>query len=94
MPSSGMLQGGGFARVETLEERIAYISRVTRIGKLGTTLAVTNYRRTLRRNTYHSDDGGDTFLGIVGSYKNHKALTSQKTAFFRYKFVSLQLSPS
>jgi hypothetical protein len=33
------------------EERSASIIRVTRMGELGTTLAVTSNRRTLRRNT-------------------------------------------
>jgi hypothetical protein len=32
------------------EEPNAFITRVTRIGELGTTLAVTCNRRTLRRN--------------------------------------------
>jgi hypothetical protein len=36
------------------EERMALISRVTRIGELGTKLAVTSNRRTLRRNTSSS----------------------------------------
>jgi hypothetical protein len=35
-------------RTDVSEERIAYIVRMTRIGELGTTLAVTNNRRTLR----------------------------------------------
>jgi hypothetical protein len=34
-----------------LEENIASIIRVTRIGELGTTLAVTSNQSTLRRNT-------------------------------------------
>jgi hypothetical protein len=33
------------------EERSTFISRVTRIDELGTTLAITSNRRTLRRNT-------------------------------------------
>jgi hypothetical protein len=38
-------------RTDVSEELRASIIRVTRIGKLGTTLAVTSNRRTLRRNT-------------------------------------------
>jgi hypothetical protein len=38
-------------RTEVSEELIATFIRVTRIGELGTTLAVTSNRRTLRRNT-------------------------------------------
>jgi hypothetical protein len=39
----------GFLRTDLLEERIASINRVTRIGESGTTLALTSNRRTLRR---------------------------------------------
>jgi hypothetical protein len=42
------------------EERIASIIRVTRIGKLGTTLEVPS----------HPDDGDTAFLRNLGSYKS------------------------
>jgi hypothetical protein len=66
-------------RTDVLEERISSIIRVKRIGELGTTLAVTSNRRTLRRNTVtHSIFcsvrrllGGAIFLRNVGSYKSH-----------------------
>jgi hypothetical protein len=51
MSSSGMLRRVALVRTNVLEELSASIIRVTRIGELGTTLAVTNNRRTLRRNT-------------------------------------------
>jgi hypothetical protein len=51
MPSSGKLSRVVLVKNDVWEERIAFIIRVTRIGELGTTLAVTNNRRTLRRNT-------------------------------------------
>jgi hypothetical protein len=52
MASSGMLRRVAFVRTDVSEE--LYVSiRVTRIGELGTTLAVTSNRRTLRRNTDH-----------------------------------------
>jgi hypothetical protein len=51
MPSSGMLRRVALVRTEVSVERIASISRVTRIRKLET-LAVTNNRSTLRRNTH------------------------------------------
>jgi archaellum biogenesis ATPase FlaH len=51
MVSSGMLHHVAFVRNEVSEELKAYFIRVTRIGELGTTLAVTSNRRTLRRNT-------------------------------------------
>jgi hypothetical protein len=39
------------------------------------------------RVTKIGDDGDDTFLRNVGSYKSHTELTSQKTAFFIFKAV-------
>jgi hypothetical protein len=51
MASSGMLHRVAVVRTDIAEERITSIIRVTRIGELGTTLAVTNNRNTLRRNT-------------------------------------------
>jgi hypothetical protein len=51
MPSSGMLRRGTLVRTDFSEELSASISRVTRIGELRTTLAVTSNRCTLRRNT-------------------------------------------
>jgi hypothetical protein len=41
----------GSLRTDFSEELSASINKVTRIGELGTTLAVTISRRTLRRNT-------------------------------------------
>jgi hypothetical protein len=42
-------------RTDVSEELSASFIRVTRIGELGTTLAVTSNRRTLRRNTNSSE---------------------------------------
>jgi hypothetical protein len=50
MPSSGMLRRVAPVRTEVLEKRTTSIIRATRIGDLGTTLAATSNRRTLRRN--------------------------------------------
>jgi hypothetical protein len=41
----------GTVRTDVSEELSTSFIRVTRIGELGTTLAVTSNRRTLRRNT-------------------------------------------
>jgi hypothetical protein len=51
MVSSGMLRLVALVRTDVSEELSASFMRVTRIGELGTTLAVTSNRRTLRRNT-------------------------------------------
>jgi hypothetical protein len=64
MASSGMLRRVALVRTDVSEELRASFIRVTRIGQLGITLAVTSNRRTLRRNT---------FLLNVGSYKSHTA---------------------
>jgi hypothetical protein len=50
MMSSGMLHRVAVVRTDVLEEFSASFIRVTRIGELGTILAVTSSRRTLRRN--------------------------------------------
>jgi hypothetical protein len=52
MASSGMLRRVDLVRIDVSEELGASIIRVTRIGELGTTLAVTSNRRTLRRNMF------------------------------------------
>jgi hypothetical protein len=51
MASSGMLRRVALVRTDVSEERSASFIRVTRIGELGTTLAVTSNQRKLRRNT-------------------------------------------
>jgi hypothetical protein len=48
--SSGMLRRVALVRTDGLEELSASFIRVTSIGELGPTLAVTSNRRTLRRN--------------------------------------------
>jgi hypothetical protein len=51
MATSAMLRRVALVRTDVSDEISASIIRVIRIGELGTTLAVTSYRRTLRRNT-------------------------------------------
>jgi hypothetical protein len=50
MASSGMLRRVALVRIDVSEELSASFIRVTRIGELGTTPALTSNRRTLRRN--------------------------------------------
>jgi hypothetical protein len=63
MVSSGMLIRVALVITDVREEPSASFIRVTRIGELETTLAVTSNRRTLRAN----------FLRNVASYKSHTA---------------------
>jgi hypothetical protein len=62
MASSGMLSHVAHVRTDVSEELSASFIRVTRIGELRTTLAVTK-----------PDEGGAKFLRIVGSCKSHTA---------------------
>jgi hypothetical protein len=50
MVSSGMLRREVLVRTDVSEELNASIVKVTRLGELGTTLALTSNRRTLQRN--------------------------------------------
>jgi hypothetical protein len=64
MPSSGMVRRVAVVRRTDVSEdlNVSFI-RVTRIGELGTTLAVTS----------NPDERGAKFLRNVGSYKSHTA---------------------
>jgi hypothetical protein len=53
MASSEMLRRVALVITDVSEELSVSFFRVIRIGELGTTLAVTSIRRTLRRNTWH-----------------------------------------
>jgi hypothetical protein len=57
-----MLRRVALVRNEVSVELWASLIRVTRIGELGTTLAVTSNRRTLRRNTKRRTIPEDTIL--------------------------------
>jgi hypothetical protein len=60
-----MLRRVALVRTNVSEELSASIIRVTRIGELGTTLAVTKFT-----DSCHPDDGGAKILLNFGSYKS------------------------
>jgi hypothetical protein len=62
-----MLRRVVLVRTDVSEELSASFTRVTRIGELGTTLAVTSNRRKKH------DERGAKFLRNVSSYKGHTA---------------------
>jgi hypothetical protein len=80
--SSGMLRRVVLVRTDVSEEPSASFIMVTRIGELGTTLAVTSNRRTLRRNTsnrtrkYRFMHVSNYLLPLKGL--NHKLRTIQE----------------
>jgi hypothetical protein len=59
---------GALVRFDVSEELRASINRVTRIGKLRTTLAANSSRRTV---ACHPEDGGTKFLRNSGFYQSH-----------------------
>jgi hypothetical protein len=74
MASSEMLRRVALVRTDVSEELSASFTRVTRIGELGTTLAVSSNRRTLRRGiSCYPDVVGAKFPRNVNSYKSHTA---------------------
>jgi hypothetical protein len=86
MASSGMLHRVALVRTDVSDEPSSSFRRVPRIGELGTTLAATSNRRTLRASvascslccsyftdSCHPDEGGARFLRNVVSYKSHTA---------------------
>jgi hypothetical protein len=62
MASSGMLRRVALVRTNVSEELRASFIRVTRIGELGTTLAVTSNRRALTRRNIPED----TIFHVMG----------------------------
>jgi hypothetical protein len=70
MQFSGLLRRVALVRTDVSEERIASIITVTRIGELGTTLAVTSNLSTLRK------------VGKVGYLQQPHGVTLQKRAIF------------
>jgi hypothetical protein len=92
MLSSGRWRRVALARTEVSEERIAFIIRVKRIDKLGTTLTVTSNRSTLPRNSMLTLFIDRRFLSPWWRRRyvppkrrllqNTRGVISQKTEFF------------
>jgi hypothetical protein len=93
-----MLRRVAHVRTDVLEELSASFIRVTRIGELGTTLAVTSNRRTLRRNvrrllvTASVVPSSPILVTLMKEalsssetsvLKKPRGVTSQKTQFFK-----------
>jgi hypothetical protein len=62
-----MLRRVALVRTDVSEELSASFIKVTRIGELGTTLAVTSNRRTLRRNVIFSQLVRDGIQGAASA---------------------------
>jgi hypothetical protein len=75
MVSSEMFFRIALVRTDVSEEFSASFIRVTRIGELGTALAVASNRRTMV-------DRSAKFLRNVGFLQEPHGVTSQKTPFF------------
>jgi hypothetical protein len=63
-----MLRRVALVRIDVSEELSASFIRMTRIGELETTLAVTSNPFI---DSFHTDEGGATFLRNDGYYKSH-----------------------
>jgi hypothetical protein len=70
-------------RNDVSEEHIASIIKVKRGRELGTKLLLTSCceRSSYLADSFHPDDGGDTFTRNVGTYKSHTAYHPED-AFF------------
>jgi hypothetical protein len=82
--SSGMLHHVAIVRTDVSKELNTSMIRVTRIGDLGTTLAITNNRSTLRRNTnsYKSFRAGN----LSSSYGNEYLVTRTFPQYFQARY--------
>jgi hypothetical protein len=70
MASSEMLRRVALVRNDVSEELSASFIRMTRIGKLETTLAVTSNRHTLRRNTKEALSSSETSVLTRATRRN------------------------
>jgi hypothetical protein len=83
MVSSGMLCRVAFVRTDVSEELGASFIRVTRIGELGTKLAVTSNRRTLLRNANSNSSEMSVLTRATWCNIPEDAILHQETVFIR-----------
>jgi hypothetical protein len=96
MASSGMLRRVALVRTDVSEELSASFIRVTRIGELGTTLAVTTNRPPLRRNTKWavkdevSEELSNSFIRMrrIGELETTLAVSSNRRTLRRTSVAS------
>jgi hypothetical protein len=82
MVSSGILHRVALVRTDVWEELSSSLIRVTKIGELGTTLAVTSNRRTLRRNAISPISSKEVLSSSETRFLHEPhGVTSQKTPF-------------
>jgi hypothetical protein len=84
-----MLRRVALARTDVTEELSASVIRMTRIGELGTRLAVTDNRRTLRRNIPPKRRFLQEPHGVTSQKKLFFIVTAVKTSNLTKKFVFL-----
>jgi hypothetical protein len=70
MEYSGMLRFVAPVKTDVSEELSASFIRATKIGEVGTTLAVTSNRRTLRRNTKEAPSFSETSVLTRATRRN------------------------
>jgi hypothetical protein len=74
MASSGMLHSVALVRTDVSEKLSGSIIRATRIGELGTTLAVTSNRHTLRRNSRNIPEDAILHSHRRGNHRSYNHL--------------------
>jgi hypothetical protein len=83
-----MLRRVALVRTAVSEELSASFIRLTRIGELGTTLAVTSNRRTARHSTVFAEVWGRTYMG----WNNEEECTKTREKTLRNDYTAQKLS--
>jgi hypothetical protein len=89
-----MLRRVALIRADVSEDRSASIIRVTRIGELGITLAVTNNRLTLRRNSISSRQHSSNLFLLIFMYLVEKfVLIKSQRMFSSSEYFKVHVLP-